>query len=192
MPRSSELTDNDLIAKCLDNDALAWEVLVRRYQRLITSIGVKYRFAPDDIADVFQSVIMILLEQLPKLRHVTKLSSWIITVTVRECWKMRHRGGRTVGVDEATWERLINRSDENSPTVDAELLLFERQQAVRRGLEQLTPQCQALLSQLFFSKDSSSYEEISQSLGMPVASIGPTRGRCLNKLRAILEKSGFS
>lgn len=192
MPESSDLTDNELIAKCLENDAQAWEILVRRYQRLISSIGVKYRFSRDDIADVFQSVVIILLEQLPKLRHMTKLSSWIITVTVRECWKIRHRGGRDVVVDDAVWDRLINTGDDTRPTIEGELLVLERQHQVRRALEALSPQCQSLLTQLFFSKETVSYQDIGRALGMPVASIGPTRGRCLAKLKAIMEKSGFS
>src|SRR6185295_12655671 len=93
------LPDSQLIASCLKKDADAWEALIRRYQRLIASITAKFRLAPDDAADIFQAVFIALLKQLPSLHKQSKLSSWFITVTVRECWKLRQRSGRTVVVE---------------------------------------------------------------------------------------------
>ncbi|MCI0336983.1 MAG: hypothetical protein L0226_05370, partial [Acidobacteria bacterium] len=67
------LPDADLIARCLDQDADAWETLLRRYQRLITSITYKFGLSSDDASDIFQSVFMTLFQQLPSLRKQDKL-----------------------------------------------------------------------------------------------------------------------
>jgi RNA polymerase sigma factor (sigma-70 family) len=93
------LSDVELIARCLDQDADAWEKLLRRYQRLIASITFKFGLSSADASDVFQSVSMTLFQQLPSLKKQEKLSSWIITVTVRECWKLKKRQAQTDSID---------------------------------------------------------------------------------------------
>ena len=186
----AELGDQELIALCLEQDAQAWEILLRRHQRLVTSIGFKFRLPPEDIVDVFQAVSLILFEQLPRLRDVRKLSSWFITVAVRECWKLRQHAGHTMTIDDPDWNRIVNMKSLGNPTIEGEFLLMEKQQHVHTAIDQLPVPCRGLLNKLFYSKEPASYEEISRVLGMPVASIGPTRGRCLAKLRNILEKSG--
>src|SRR5262252_2707557 len=97
--------DRELVAACLDGDSSAWEALIVRYQRLIYSIAVKMGLPSDDAADVFQSICLRLVEKLPTLRDHQKLSSWIITSTRRECWRVsaatrRARAGEPEGLTE--------------------------------------------------------------------------------------------
>ncbi|MFN7943959.1 MAG: sigma-70 family RNA polymerase sigma factor [Blastocatellia bacterium] len=191
MPDKSQFPDAELITKCLENDAEAWETLVRRYQRLISSIAFRFGLTADDAADIFQSVCLIMLQQLPVLRQQAKLSSWLITITVRECWKFREKRGRTDSLDEREDENLPEPADETQPPAEAVLLLIEQQHLVRRAVEQLSPQCRALIEHLFYSDQPLPYAELSRQLGMPVASIGPTRGRCLTRLKEALTQLGF-
>src|SRR5215813_4538718 len=100
MPNYKKLSDDELIAMCIGKDADAWETLVLRYQRLISSITIKFRLNSEDAADVLQSVWLIMFQQLPQLKQQTKLSSWLITITVRECWKMRERLGKIDLLDD--------------------------------------------------------------------------------------------
>src|SRR5690242_7682808 len=80
--------DRELVQSCLKGDAEAWETLILRYQRLIYSIPIRAGFSPVDAADVFQSVCVKLLEKLSSLRKQEKISSWLITITTRECWRL--------------------------------------------------------------------------------------------------------
>ena len=189
------LPDPDLIAKCLEQDTLAWETLVRRYQRLIASVTVKYGFQADDAADVFQSVNLALFQQLSGLKEQTKLGSWLITVTVRECWKLRRRGAKTTSLADAfgdeTEEEPIEIPDPAQPLAEEEVLTLERRHLIRRGVSLLSPQCRRLIEELFYRDEPASYVEIGKRLSMPVAGIGPTRGRCLAKLKEALKKIGF-
>jgi RNA polymerase sigma factor (sigma-70 family) len=185
--------DRELIAACLDGDTQAWEALINRYRRLIHSIPYKYRLTQDDVSDVFQSVCLGLMEGLGRLRDEAKLSSWLITLTVRECWKLKQRRRRETNMDDpddesAGWADI----PADGPLPDEIIQRWQEQQLLRQGLKQLDERCQRLLRYLFYQKEEWSYEQIAQDLGMPLASIGPTRGRCLRKLRRALKNLGLT
>jgi len=190
MDRLSGASDAELVSRCLQRDADAWDALIRRYQRLIASITARFRLPEDDAADVFQSVSIALFNQLSTLSKESKLSSWLITVTVRECWKLRQKTGRMVPLENSL--AAIGEASCNQPvSAEGEMLILERQHILRRAIESLSSPCRELIEKLFYSADPMSYAEISTQLGIPVASLGPTRGRCLGKLKSILDQAGF-
>lgn len=166
-------------------------MLIRRYQRLIASITFKYGLSSEDAADIAQSVCFTLFQQLPSLRKQDKLSSWIITVTVRECWKFRRREVRTDSLDNPERENHLELADQSQRLPDEWLLSLERHHLLQQAVELLPDQCRRLIENLFYGEEALPYAEISRRMGMPVASIGPTRARCLEKLRASLKKIGF-
>lgn len=187
----SRLSDSELLTRCLTDDAAAWETLVRRYQRLVASVTFKFGLPPEDAADVLQAVFLTLFQQLDTLREQTKLSSWIITVTVRECWKLRQRSGKTDSLDAPEWDAANELADEAHLRLEEDILKLQRQHIVRRAIELLPQRCRELLNLLFYSETQLSYAELSQQLGIPVASIGPTRLRCLDKLKINLAQEHF-
>lgn len=181
--------DRELVARCLEGDHTAWEALIRRYQRLIYSIPIKARLSQEDAADIFQSVCLKLYEKLDSIRDSERISSWLITTTSRECWRMAARNRRD-GVPP------VSDDDNNSnlmeipatgPLADEEREALERQQQVRQSVESLQDRCRELLTMLFYEKDELSYVDIARRMKMPVPSIGPTRARCLEKLKKLLE-----
>lgn len=184
-------SDADLIESCLTGDAEAWKFLVRRYQRLIASITFKFRLDAEDAADVFQSVCLALLQQLPNLKQQAKLSSWIITVSVRECWRLRE-SGKKVAFSSVEEQERLGTLPEVAPSADADLIRLEQQHAVRRAVDSLAEPCRRLMTLLFYQPEPPTYADIARDLDLPVASIGPNRARCLAKLKAALAKSGFS
>jgi RNA polymerase sigma factor (sigma-70 family) len=197
MTDSPTHADADLIVRCLEQDAAAWETLLWRYQRLVASITYKYGLTPEDSADVLQSVFMTLYQQLDTLRAQDKLSSWIITIAVRECWKLRHRGksvlSSSISLDDPDNHETAQQLTDEQPLPDTILLELERQHTLRRAVTDLAEPCRTLLTELFYRDEPQPYAELSLQLAMPVASIGPTRARCLNKLKSVLEqKKKFS
>lgn len=182
MPKS----DADLIAECLEGREDAWEALILRYQRLIYSIPLKQGLSADEAADIFQTVCLKLLEKLPTLRNREKLSSWLITTTARESWRARrHLSGanerQELGSDD------IEEMADPAPLAYQQQLLLERQQLIREAVASLPERCRELITLLFYSKDPPSYEEIARRFNMPTSSVGPTRARCLQKLKRSLE-----
>ena len=188
----SGLSDSELISRCLRKESEAWETLIRRYQRLIASITAKFKLTRDDAADVFQLVSFALFKQLSHFNRDAKLSSWFITVTVRECWKHRQKSGRYAAAEDGDWDSVADQADPGAATSEDQVLRWERQHVIRTAIDQLTEQCQRLLRKLFYTDEPLSYAQLSADVGMPVASIGPTRARCLERLKAALEKMGYA
>jgi len=173
-----------------DGDRAAWESLVDAYGGLIWAITRNHRLLAGDAADVSQTVWLRLLENIERLNDPGRVGAWLATTARRECLRVSARRKRTVLVaDERDLEPdpLYART---AVELDDGLLLAERDEALRAAFETLNPRCRELL-RLMLLDPAPSYEEISAALDMPVGSIGPTRGRCLDKLRALVKTSGI-
>lgn len=184
----AERDDRTLVAACLEGDHSAWEALITRYQRLIYSIPIKARLSQDDAADIFQSVCLKLYEKLATIRDSERISSWLITTTSRECWRLSARNRREsvpAGGDDD--DSFLKEIPAKGPLADEQRETFDQQHQVRRAVEALPDRCRELITMLFYQKDELSYVDIAGRMRMPVPSVGPTRARCLEKLRKLLE-----
>jgi RNA polymerase sigma factor (sigma-70 family) len=168
-----------LVTTARDGDKAAWDALVERYAPLVWSICRRHRLTAADSEDVGQSVWLRLVEHLATLREPAALPGWIATTTQRECLRVLKLGRRTEPIDPQASERDM--VDDAVP-VDQELLLQERRIALRTAFTQLSLRCQQLLS-MVIGDPPRSYSEISRSLHIPIGSIGPSRARCLDRLR---------
>ncbi|HEX5736418.1 MAG TPA: sigma-70 family RNA polymerase sigma factor [Blastocatellia bacterium] len=185
----AQLEDRELIGACLEGDAGAWEALIIRYQRLIYSIPLKARLSTDDAADIFQSVCLKLYEKLATLREHEKIIAWLITTTTRETWRLAARArreGQPVSDTEDPSEG-ISQIPATGPLADEQRQILQQQQIVREGVSALPERCRELITMLFYQKDELSYADIAGRMKMPVASVGPTRARCLEKLKKLLQ-----
>lgn len=170
----------DLVPAAAAGDQAAWDAIVERYAGLVVAVARGYRLSSSDLADVSQTVWLRLVENLDSLRDPRALPGWLVTTTRNECVRALRVQRRTVPVDPAEGDALLG--GEVAPDVDDRLLDAERREALREGLASLPPHCQSLLT-LLVADPPLSYDEISRRLEMPRGSIGPTRGRCLGKLR---------
>jgi RNA polymerase sigma factor (sigma-70 family) len=185
-----EQTDNELIAACRRGDAEAWQVLVLRYQRLIYTIPIRGGLDEQQAAEVFQTVFVRLVEHLPRIEQPDRLQAWLVTTAKRETWRLTRRQRQAavaLSIDDEDSQELPD--DVPLPHEVAQKL--EEQHTVRVALERLENPCRTLLTALFYQDDPPAYSELAASLGIPTGSIGPTRARCLQKLRSLLDKMGF-
>jgi RNA polymerase sigma factor (sigma-70 family) len=168
-----------LVRASANGSETAWNELVRRYSPLVLAVARSYQLTADDAKDVSQTVWLRLVENLANLREPDALPGWLATTTQRECIRQLRQGRRVLPVDPHTDGAL-----QQCPTVDpdTDILRAELHQALRDGLTELPERDQALLK-LRAADPPKSYEEISQFLGMPIGSIGPTLRRCLDRLR---------
>jgi len=180
------LTDTELIALCLQGDGFAWEGLIKRYRRLIYSVPVRFGFASADASDVFQNVCVKLLEHLHEVKDDKKIGWWLITTASRQCLHVKARRSRETPEDSNAEER-----EDPAPNLEELSIVTEQQQSVRDAVDELAERCRSLIAMLYFDTKSPSYDDISLTLGLPVPSIGPTRARCLEKLRTILRRRGI-
>jgi RNA polymerase sigma factor (sigma-70 family) len=170
----------DLVTSARGGDRQAWDALVERYAPLIWSICRKYRLGRADAEDVGQSVWLRLVDQLDNIRDPAALPGWLATTTRRECGRvMRAAHGPHAAVCTLRAETIPH---EQAETAEQKLLAAERHAALREAFTQLSPQDQRLIAMLI-ADPPVPYAEISARLGIPIGSIGPTRSRCLDRMR---------
>jgi RNA polymerase sigma factor (sigma-70 family) len=170
----------DLVTRATGGDRQAWDALVDRYAPLIWSICRTYRLGRADADDVGQNVWLHLVDHLDKIREPAALPGWLATTTRRECSRVL-RAARGPHAVACTLDAQ-DIPDEQAETADQDLLAAERQAALRQAFTHLPPAWQQLIAMLT-ADPPVPYAEISARLGIPVGSIGPTRRRCLDKMR---------
>lgn len=185
MTNYSQSTDEQLIAACRSGDALAWDAMVERYQRLVYTIPARYGLTPTEIDDVFQSVWLSLLRNLSNLHDPSRVSAWLVTTARRECWE-RRRGSdyeRTVSSD---MDSVLSETVGDDLSPEDMVAQFREHQQLREAIKKLGERCQELLWMLYFDSTVPSYADVADRLDTPIGSIGPMRARCLKKLRGLL------
>ena len=110
-PEREDWDDGRLIQACRDGDQEAWSVLIHRYRRLIYSIPARYGAQPADAADIFQAVCLELYAELPRLRKVESLRSWLISVTAHQAFHWKRRAVKRVS------NVLPDKASTNSPSI---------------------------------------------------------------------------
>lgn len=169
--------DGELLSGCRQGRAESWDALVRRYEGLVYSVAMRTGLNAADAADVTQSTFVALLESLDSLREEEKLSSWLATVARRQASKMRRKTAHEFlqgeafepdPVEEAAWADILD---------------------LQRALTALDAPCRDLLTALYFDPAQPSYVEIAERFNRTVGGIGPMRGRCLKRMRTMLEQT---
>ena len=170
----------DLVARARSGDKQAWDALVERYAPLIWSICRRHQLRTTDADDISQSVWLRLVNRLDRIREPAALPGWLATTTRRECRRVVRTARGSRPVDYAL--DVENLPDELARTADQEVLEAERHAALRQAFGALDPFSRQLVA-LLIQDPPVPYAEISARLGIAVGSIGPYRGRCLEKLR---------
>lgn len=184
--RLDPLEDQRLVDRCLAGDAAGWEALVRRHERLVLAVARSYRLSESDLGDVFQEVFTALVRGLPRLKEPRALVRWLSSTTQRIARATAFRRRREDALQEGGPERIEGLAAEG-PAIGADLERFEEQALVRLGLEALPPRCRRLLVALYYADPAPAYADVARELGIPMGSIGPTRARCLERLRDALD-----
>ena len=184
--RAAVDSDRDLIRRCQQGSAGAWQQLLNKYERLVYSIPLRYGLSRDDAADIAQNTFTILIESLDTLSEDSHLGAWLATVARRHTWRLLERNRREIprenldGADPVARAVLLGKSNADS------IEHWELTELLDAGLSQIGEPCRELLLALYFQPEISSYAEVSARLDMPIGSIGPTRARCLKRLRQVL------
>lgn len=177
-----------LLTRAAAGDQTAWNEIVRRYERLVWSIARAHRLNSADAADAVQTTWLRLVEHLGAINDPDRVGAWLATTVRRESLRIVTRRAR---------ERRDGADDELAVLPDAgisveeSLLSSERDAIVLRAVRKLDERCQRLLRVLSASPPPR-YEAVAEAFGMPIGSIGPTRGRCLNRLKDTLVEMGYT
>lgn len=186
MPNLNQRSPAELVLACRRGEPAAWDELVTRYERLVYTVPLRYGLTEAEAEDVFQSVWLALLRALPTLQQPERVAAWLVTTAKRECWERRRRSGYTREEDMSPEDMAgANWAAEETPEEIA--TRYDQQRLLRQAIQRLDELCRRLLTLLYFDVAEPSYAEVAAQLGLPEGSIGPTRARCLQKARRLME-----
>lgn len=192
----NDCSDAELVERCRAGEEPAWRVLVVRYQRLVFTVPRRAGLSEADAAEVFQATFTALFEQLGRLDQADRLRAWLVTTARRQTLQQLDRlrrhatvplGARTPPADGAESDEMPDVPDEDGLGPPERLEELQAQDRVRRALDSLDRRSRELLSYLYLSDPPLAYEEVAARMGMALGSVGPTRNRCMEKLRLALE-----
>lgn len=194
VPTQNTSSDESLVLACRRGEAEAWSVLVNRYQRLIYTIPRRAGLDEDQAAEVFQRTFAKLLEYLDRIKQPESIHAWLVTTARRETLQLiRQQSAEQSFSDAESPENRLNseRIQDDTPLPSETLERLEEQNMIRAAMTDMDERCRCMLRLLYFRPEPPSYAEIAAVLKMPEGSLGPTRARCLEKLRRLLEQAGY-
>ena len=180
-PEASTRTErlSEALERARAGDSGGLDQIVRELTPLLWHVARSQGVDRAEVADVVQHSWLELVSRLDGIRSPAALTAWLVTTTKREAWRLNRR--RQTPVDPTT----ILEVDAELPDPASGLIADERDQVLWRAFEQLSERCRSLL-RVVAMVERPDYASVSEAMGMPHGSIGPTRGRCLAKLRTLL------
>ncbi len=163
-------------------DAVALDELVRVMTPVLWHVVRAYRLSTELAEDVVQTTWLSLVRSRANILEPAAIGGWLTTTARREAWKVAKASGRALPVEDDELARRL--PDEGS--AEAEVVRRDDDAHLWDAVDQLSERCRQLLRIVAF-EHRPDYAKIAADLGMPVGSIGPTRGRCLQKLRALIQ-----
>ncbi|MDN5791013.1 MAG: sigma-70 family RNA polymerase sigma factor [Micrococcales bacterium] len=187
MTKDSDL--EELVAAAAAGSQDAWTVIVDRFSSLLWSVARAHRLSTEDAADVVQNTWLRLVDNLDTIQRRAALAGWLATTARNEALSMLRRRSRDVPTREEDLGPMV--TDAEALALDTALLDEERDAQLWSCYTRLSERCQRLL-RVLMACDRPSYEQVSATLDIPVGSIGPTRSRCLDRLRGIIADGGYT
>ena len=185
-PSSDDSDLVQIVAEARAGRNSAWEILIERFGGLVAAIARRCRLSDADVGEVCQTTWLRLVENLDRIEQPERLGAWLATTARRESLRIATRHTMVSATDA-----VYQMADDEADPLDAALLREEQVRVIRMAAERLSPRCQLLLG-LLMGDDDFPYKSIAEQLNMPIGSIGPTRGRCLEHLRQLLAEVQLS
>ncbi|MGI9605993.1 MAG: RNA polymerase sigma factor [Acidimicrobiales bacterium] len=171
-----------LVRAAAAGDEDSWNALVDEFTGLIWTVARSFRLDETTSADVVQECWCRLASNLDRIREPERIAAWLTSTAKHEALRVLRIQDRQRPTDFDD-ERLLGIDD----PADEALIDEECFAELYDALLVLAPRCQQLL-RLLVAEPKIPYEDIADIVGMPVGSIGPTRARCLDKLRDLLQE----
>lgn len=176
----------ELVRGAQQGESGAYDELIGRYDHYVWAVVRSFRLGNADAHDAVQITWLRLVENLDRLRDPERVGSWLATTASRECLRIKRRAGREV--DDV--EQLEQRPDQRFPAPEQHAVEDLMATVLWEQVASLPARGQMLLWALT-RHDAPAYAELARQTGMPIGSIGPTRGRYLRRLRQLMEDAGL-
>jgi RNA polymerase sigma factor (sigma-70 family) len=170
----------DYLDRARGGETGALHEIVRELTPLLWHVARTQGLPSEQAADVVQSTWLELLRRLHEIRSPQALTGWLVSTTRHEAWRIQRQARRTIPADLE-----LETLRDPGPDASERLIVAERHRVLLHHFRQLSGRCQALL-RVVAEVERPDYAVLAQAMAMPRGSIGPTRGRCLARLREML------
>lgn len=174
-----ELTDYELIQKCLAGQQEYFEELVKRYKKLIFSVVYNMINDKEEVSDISQEVFIRIYKALDRYNPEYKFSTWAVRIATNLCLDV-HRKKK---ISETSIDEIRDLSD-GIDTPEASYLQKERSERIREAIQSLPEKYRIPI--ILFHQNGLSYEEITKVLGEPMTIVKNRLYRARLMLRAAL------
>lgn len=172
----------DAVRRAAAGDKVAWAAIVDSFNRMVWGVATSFRLGPADAGEVVQITWMRLLEHIDRIEHPERLGGWLATTARHEALRLLRLRNRELPTDDESTFEPAARSE---PTPEDVVLDRDRDRRLWAAFRRLSDRCRTLLQLVVV--DRPPYAAVAAALDMPVGSIGPTRARCLQRLRLLLD-----
>lgn len=175
----------DIWQGVLNKDPASWSRLVHRLSPLVYTVAARSGLNETEVDDCAQQTWLALFQSRHKIKDPLSVPAWLIRVASRTAVRMNRNKEALAGTTQP---------EGGTPAVNPpseELEMIEAAAILEQGLEMLDKRCRLLLEAIFLAPEKTKYRDIARQLGLPLNSLGPTRSRCLKKLRLIMEELGY-
>jgi RNA polymerase sigma factor (sigma-70 family) len=131
--------------------------------------------------DVVQNTWLTMVRSADSVRDPQAITRWLCTAARREAWRVSKVSARTRPVDDD----VLGARMPVQASPESEVVTGDERERLWQALSRLPERCQRLL-RIVAWEPRPDYSSVAESLEMPIGSIGPTRRRCLDKLRVEL------
>jgi RNA polymerase sigma factor (sigma-70 family) len=182
-PTSSALYDaaTDAFRRWRAGDESALDELVRMMSPVLWHVVRATGLDREAAEDVVQNTWLTLVRSGDSVRDAQAITRWLCTAARREAWRVSKSASRTRPVDDEVLDARM--PVQTSP--ESEVVSDDEKAQLWRALSRLPERCQKLL-RIVAWEPRPDYSSVAEGLDMPIGSIGPTRRRCLDKLRVEL------
>ncbi|MEV0897131.1 sigma-70 family RNA polymerase sigma factor [Actinoplanes sp. NPDC049802] len=177
-----------LVHRAAAGDSRAWEALVMAYAGLVWSVARAHRLGTADAEDVAQTTWERFARSLDALKEPEHAGAWLATTARRESLRVLTARNRVTPTGDLTWTGASPAAEDEALDRDEQVRRADLAARVWQALDRLGDSCQRLL-RVLMAEPPPSYAEAAAALDMPIGSLGPTRRRCLEKLRRLVEVS---
>ena len=168
-----------------DGDKQGLDDLVRLMSPVLWHVVRATGLDREAAEDVVQTTWLALVRSSDVVQDPQAVGRWLCTAARREAWRLARTAGRVRTTDDEVLDARLPQQ----PSPEHEVVLDDEHARLWKALSRLSERCQRLL-RIVAMEPRPDYAGISADLQMPVGSIGPTRGRCLDKLRTELVATG--
>ncbi|MBD3161670.1 MAG: sigma-70 family RNA polymerase sigma factor [Candidatus Eisenbacteria bacterium] len=177
-----------LVARLRAGEEDAWQLYMRRYGRIASIVAHRFHLGEEEAQELFQITFLGAYRSIDRLRDPEKLGTWTYGIAYRSAISFTRKKKQEISAEEIGEGSYFDRLPDDAPSPDDELERLDTARRLRQTVARMAAPCRPLLEALYLTEPEPSYQEVSRRLDMPIGSIGPTRGRCLEKLREMLGK----